>query len=322
MRSLPGAQSSRACAAIVTVGAMSACRALVPEPAARAAVVDLLIIPLAYGHLLGALAGSPSLRRLPDEYPTGPFLAFVGVSLCSLFALYSMILGPYLLIAMATVAVWHVIENDLALARSGSLTLGPIPGSLNRHVEALGILALAALVAASTSGGQQLALELADSTESIVWAFRLLTLGAGIFLISRRCAARLGVCLVAGAMLPSTWIATHLELDDLVVAPLLYHSLSWLHYAGRRVRDRQARGQGAVARRSLRLVTAVHLVPLLLIFAAVQRPDDTWSGVYLAISSPAVFFFFSVLHVVHTAWVRGVERAEDYGAKRLQSGSL
>lgn len=302
-------RSNRILAAIVTCAAIAAPRIAIADAASRAELLYLAIIPLAYGHLLGALFGSRPLARHSAAGPRIPLLAFQLVSLCSLFALYSAIVAAPLLIAMAAVSVVHVVENDLALAGARGLALGPISRSADRHIQIMGVVALAGFAAASTEEGRSLAAALGlPPAAAVIGGLRWLAGGSGLALLCRRSAPFAGGCLTVGAMLPSAWIAAQLALDELVLAPLLYHAVSWLLQTRSRVQALRAQGAVAAARRMRRRVVTAHGAPLLLTLVALQRPTDEWSGVYLAISSPAVLFFLSATHALHTAWVRGVER--------------
>jgi len=132
-------------------------RGLFPEPAARDEASYLAVLTVGYGHLGGAAWFS--LRRL--RVPAGvspPLLSLFAISsVATLFAVWSWLandgmayLSPHVLwifFALFAVSTWHVIENDIALARAyrGGLH---IPG-LSRRAGAH----LAALVATAASTG-------------------------------------------------------------------------------------------------------------------------------------------------------------------------
>ena len=128
-------------------------------------------------------------------------------------------------------------------------------------------------------------------------------------IVGSRSGRLLGSTLLAGGVIPTSWLGTLVDLDSLISFGLAYHVISWLLHARDQVRFLRAAAEHAAARRTARRVTAVHLVPCLLGLAAALWPGTGPSALYLAISSPAVFFFFSLLHVIHTAWLRGLAPA-------------
>ena len=134
--SIPGAEAGGAVLAaryrVVSLVAVAAfgclLRGLVPESAARDGASYLAVITVGYGHLGGAAYFSLGRLRRPAGVSL-PLLALFAVgSVATLFAAWSWLanagmafLSPYLLwifFSLFAVSTWHVIENDLALARA------------------------------------------------------------------------------------------------------------------------------------------------------------------------------------------------------------
>jgi hypothetical protein len=192
------------------------------------------VITLGYGHLIGAAL--PALRRAAAR---GPLACAAGVgAAATAFALYATAARawPPLALGLAAVSVWHIAENDAALARALRAG-GPLPG-LPRAPGAHALpLAGAALVLA-----------------------------------------------VAAEALPDAG-----RFGDVFSAVTLYHLVAWLGFA-------LARGA------SPRRLAALHAVPALACGALWLAPEP--NGLRAAAFSPALYLFWSALHVLQTAGAR------------------
>lgn len=129
--------------------------AVAPDAETRAACLYLIALPLGYGHLLGGWLFAPPHRRR-----TRLDAAFLGVSVSTLLCAYSWVLHVealrfFVLVPMLLVSGWHIVENDLALARAcgQGLRLGPVPRNGWDHGIALGVTGLLGLVALATPDG-------------------------------------------------------------------------------------------------------------------------------------------------------------------------
>lgn len=162
-------------------------RALAPDPGMRRASLLLVALGLGYGHQLGALHFARRRQRAALEWA---LLGATALSAAVAFALgLASDAAPWLLLALAWLAAWHVLENDLALSRgsAGSLRLPPLARRLAPHLAAAGA---AALVVGAALGAPRAAPSL---------------VGAGI---------------------PS-WLAVWTP-EEVIAALLLYHSATWL----------------------------------------------------------------------------------------------
>jgi hypothetical protein len=243
-------------------------------PADRAVWLSLIAFPLGYGHVAGASVFART--SLPRSREPGPARllrsALVGSSILTIFAIYawalrSLSLQPFVLTPLLLLFAWHIVENDLALGRA-----------YYRDEMRLGPVARALR-------GHATALAVA--------------VGVGLFAFSTREGALFSRVYFGGEFLPvQAWLA----LDELSSAFVLYHTLSWLFYFEDRVRVRR-RTSAPEARRLRRRVLSFHAAPLavsaLLYLCA--------PNVHLFFGTPAVYFFWSALHSLHTSVVRGVE---------------
>ncbi len=207
------------------------------EADARVAAQYLFVITLGYGHLIGAALGA--------RHPPGrPFLvrAFTAVTIATGFALYAEAVAawPWLVFVWLALSVWHITENDVALARalpSGAL-LGPLERAASRNM-----LPLAAAVAVA----------------------------AAVFAVSDD---------------PGLFA-------DIFSAATLFHLVGWLV-------SLIARGASP-----LRLF-ALHAPPCLLCALLLFGPADAAAWLRDWLFSPALYLYWSCLHVVHTVFLRGI----------------
>jgi hypothetical protein len=114
----------------------------------------------------------------------------------------------------------------------------------------------------------------------------------------------------------SAFSVGRLDLPDLFVLVTLHHLLSWLGLVRDRVRDLHREGHTREARALRGQLLLVHLAPaagcaLLLAFPAARR-----ESLHLLVFGPAVYLYWSVLHVVQTSWRRGIEARRFAGRSR------
>ena len=93
-----------------------------------------------------------------------------------------------------------------------------------------------------------------------------------------------------------------LTLDELSAAFLLYHTVSWLLFFEDRAR---ALASGRPPRPRVCAVACSRSSGFRLLLNAALYSGCLRSHVYVA--APALYFFWSALHAIHTAWVRGLE---------------
>lgn len=163
-----------------------AIRSVHPDPGTRRASLLLVALGLGYGHQLGALRFARRRGRGPLEWTLRGLTALTA-GLAFAVALDSAE-SAWLLIALAVLAAWHVVENEHALWHAGgTLRLPPLPRNLATH---------AIMVAASA-------------------------LAVGAALLAPRLAPRL----VAEGVPP--WLAAWTP-EEVIAALLLYHAAIWL----------------------------------------------------------------------------------------------
>jgi hypothetical protein len=239
-------------------GFVAATHALWPEPRLRAERQYLLVITLGYGHLIGA--ASLARRRRVRARPAGPSRLLVRVAVfvgaLDLFALYAWlsIRSAAFLLALLAASLWHIVENDLALARAyrGSLALGALPLSLGHSLAALALTALLGVAGA-------MALRPGDSP---------------------------------------------IDFGDLFSAVTLYHLIEFLVLFAARAR---ALGDRAARRRLGIRLASVHLPPAALCAMLLWAHAPGLAALRTAIFSPAIYLFWSLLHVAQTMAARGIE---------------
>ena len=308
---MASAGRNRAATSAFVVAVLVGARWLVPDEMRRQELQYLIVLPLGYGHLIGALLfGRVHHRwRVPGWAPPRLFWAFVAVSLLTGFAIYLQYFHALMLVPMGVAFVWHAVENDLELGRSYSadLRLGPLPRAPDRHLAAAGIVCLLIWVAADTDTARELAGGytggLARAGASV---FRAAAIGSGLMLLWRGQTRWLGAALVVLSAIPVGWLTFHLTLHDLVAAGLLYHALSWLLYFIDRAHALRAKGQTRAARRLLLRLLMIHAGPLTL-GVTMAWGQAMFGPVYLLLSTPAAYLYWSLVHVFQTALVRGLE---------------
>jgi hypothetical protein len=129
-----------------------AIRALAPDPGMRRATLLLAALGTGYGHQLGAFAFA---RRRARSALDRLMLATTALSLGLAFALaLASPAAPWLLIALAGLAAWHVIENDVALAHAepGRTRLPSLSRKVWPHLTALAAAAAVVATALAAPG--------------------------------------------------------------------------------------------------------------------------------------------------------------------------
>jgi hypothetical protein len=247
-------------------------RQIAPEPAQRAVWLYLVALPLGYGHILGAASFSHALRRGSDGKPGVLLLraAFLAASLLSLFAAYA----------------WALRSTALQ-----PWVLAPVLLLFGWHV-AENDLAL--------GRGYREGLRLAPVARGLRPHGFALLVSSGVALATfstREGQVFSRVYFGASLVAAQPW----LTLDEITAAFLLYHTISWLIFFEDRVRALRRRSDVQAARLR-RQVLAFHLVP-----CAVNAALYLWlPAVHSFAALPAFYLFWSAVHAVDTAWVRGL----------------
>jgi hypothetical protein len=146
--------ANRMLASSVVLGFVAVLHGVEPHAVDRERWLYLIALPLGYGHLLGGLLFS-SNGRAPGVWwgEAAVRRAFLGSLVLTLLAAYTWALqrdvpGLILVLALLFVSAWHIVENDLRLARSyrSGLRLSRAPLTPRERAVAggavLGILAL------------------------------------------------------------------------------------------------------------------------------------------------------------------------------------
>jgi hypothetical protein len=116
------------------------------DPVAQRNVLLFAASGLGYGHLLAAVCFGRSGRScLRQRVLVGLAALAGGITFAQLLLAST---GPVLLLPLAALALWHTLENELAIARTeaGSLRLPPLTRALRPHALSAGA-ALVILVA-------------------------------------------------------------------------------------------------------------------------------------------------------------------------------
>jgi len=264
---------NRALALAIVVAFLGLLRWLAADAEERVAWLYLVALPLGYGHLIGAALFSRSRTRRPNA-PVGSRLlssAFVVSTVLTLLAIYTWALHVRRLQAFVLIPMLLLSAWHIV---ENDLALG----RAYRNV-----LRLGPVTRALRHHGIALAL----------------TGVVGFAALSTREGASFSYALFEGWMAPrQTW----LSLDELAAGVLLYHAVSWLLFfedRARALRPRAAIEAGRLRRR----VLALHAAPL-----ALNAALYLWlPAVHFYVAAPSLYLFWSVLHALHTAAVRGLE---------------
>jgi hypothetical protein len=264
---------NRALALLSVAASLGLLHGVAPEPAQRTLWLYLIALPLGYGHILGAAVFARSRRLRSREPEPARWLrgAFLGTSILTLFAVYAW--------ALRSASLQPFVLTPLLLLFAWHIVENDLALSrAYRNEMRLGPVARAP---------RQHALALAVAA------------GVGIVAFSTREGALFFRLYFGEPLVPvQAWLA----LDELSGAFVLYHTLSWLFYFEDRVRV-QRRTSPREAMRLRRRVLSFHLAPVALsALLYLQAP-----GVQFFLGTPAIYFFWSALHSLHTAVVRGLE---------------
>lgn len=308
---------SRASTAACVCSFVVISRMLFPEPGSRAEFQYLFVITLGYGHLVGAAVFAR--RRMTLFVPAGISRRLVGatvaLSVLDLFALYAWASHVSLsfFLPLLAISIWHIVENDLALQRrdADAVGVGPVPRSRDHHVAAIAVTSLLLVIGQQLLGPISSGLLLAGPMAADVGngILRVVTIACGLWLGARaRGSLRgLGVATAAASLAVSAHggLLEIVSFGDFFSAVTLYHLFQFVaHFVGRlrRVDDLRAR------RERIRRLAWVHLAPVLLCVLLLLLPGEELAAVRYAVFSPAIYLFWSVLHVAQTVLARGFER--------------
>ena len=264
---------NRVLALAVVAAFLGLLRWLAPAPAERAMWLYLVALPLGYGHVVGAAVFAHARRRHSREPRPARLLlaAFVGSSLLTLFAAYAW--------ALRSTALQPLVLTPILLLFAWHIAENELAlGRAYRNEMRLGPVARAARPHAITL---------------------VLVAGVGLVAFSTPEGALFSRVYFGAVLVP---VQPWLTLDELSSAVVLYHTLSWLFYFEDRVRALR-RSSAPEAARLQRRVLAFHAAPL-----ALNAMLYLWlpaGPFYLA--APAFYFFWSAIHALHTAGVRGLE---------------
>jgi hypothetical protein len=263
---------NRLLALAIVVAFLGLLRLVAPTPAERAVWLYLIALPLGYGHIIGAAAFSRA-RWGGSRAPAGARLlraAFAGTSLLSLFAAYAWALRSTTLQPFVLAPILAVFGWHIV---ENDLELG------RAYREGLRIGPVV-----RSAGPHAAAL--------------LFTACVGLAVFSTREGALFSHAYFGAALVP---IQSWLTLDELTAAFLLYHTVSWLLFFEARVRALR-RTAASEAARLRRRVLAFHLIP-----CAANAALYLWlPSVHSFAAVPAFYLFWSSVHAVHTALVRGL----------------
>jgi len=293
-----------------TSGAAVACyllaaRAALPGEGERAALHYAVVATLGYGHLLGAAlrAGRAGAGR---SVLRSTCLLVAGANAVLLGGL-ALERWPALVLVLLGVSLWHVVENDLALAGAYARghRPGPLPRSLDGQLGCLGATLLGVGLARGALAPAELGPALAASPLATAGPplFGLAAAAAGVALLARRRRLGLGAALAAGGLALAAAGRAPLSFGDVFAASTLHHLVSWLVLLADRRRALAAR-EPAEARAFARRVLLAHLAPAALLLAL--RLDPSGSALRGVLLSPALYLLLSTLHVAQTALVRGL----------------
>ena len=264
---------NRALALAIVAAFLGLLRWLAPAPAERTVWLYLVALPLGYGHVIGAAVFARSRRRRSRGPRAERLLlaAFVSSSVLTLFAAYGW--------AVRSAALQPLVLTPILLLFAWHIVENDLAlGRAYRNEMRLGPVARG------------------SRSHSIAFA---LAAGVGLVAFSTPEGAQFSRAFFGRALLP---VQPWLMLDELSAAVVLYHTLSWLLYFEDRVRVLR-RSSTLEAVRLRRRVLAFHAVPL-----AVNAMLYLWlPPVHFYLAAPAFYFFWSAIHALHTAGVRGLE---------------
>jgi membrane protease YdiL (CAAX protease family) len=228
----------RFAAALAVAFFLALTHAAFPDGAERAPAQYALVITLGYGHLLGAAL--PAFRRSVARGTLA--CAWRLCAAATAFALYASAVAawPPLVLGLVALSVWHIAENDAAMAR------------------------------VLRAGGALRRLPPGAAGHALPFAAAALVLG------------------LARWALPDPG-----RFGDVFSGVTLYHLVAWLAFA---------RARGASTAR----LAALHAGPALACGALWLAPEPGAAALRALAFSPAIYLFWSALHVLQTARARAV----------------
>lgn len=258
--------------ALVIVGtALGLLRWIAPSPSERLAWLSLVALPLAYGHIIGAALFSRTIapRRDQDAATRFLFTAFAISCVLTLSAAYAS--------ALRTPALQPLVLGAILLLSAWHTIENDCAlGLAYRDGFRLGpLLQGARWIAISLALTAAFALAAASTREALVFT--------RVYFGELR--------------IPSqSWVS----LDELAAGVILYHTVSWWLFLEDRARALAARSPRDAARLRRR-VLLLHTAPL-----ACNAAFYFWlPAAHFYVAAPALYLFWSTLHVVHTAARRG-----------------
>jgi hypothetical protein len=297
-------------------GLLAATRCLWTDPDRSSAAFTLLTGLVAYGHISGALLFSRKkvVARVPVGIsPVGAAL-FGAVSVATAFALFSVAVQQQAaFMALTGLTMWHIVENEAALqdAYRKQLRLSPLPRSADRHAMIVGFtLVVTWALAAALAPGEVFGGSPSRSVAPAVgwWALRI-GLGACALWLMRSLRERrrfaIGALFVVFAVAGPTDLSSVVPFAGLYAFVSMYHYAVWFFFLldqGASM-GAPAGGRGRVGLRVVGVhVTWLVLVPVLFVVPQLQLVRGR-------IAAPGIFLFWSLIHVAHTAWLRGISSA-------------
>jgi hypothetical protein len=296
----PAGRNRATSAAAVAVYLLAA-RAAAPGEAERAALHYAVVATLGYGHLVGAL------RLVPAQHGARALGAA-----CRLLAVANaLVLGglalerwPALVLVLLGVSLWHVVENDLALADAyhRGHRPGPLPRGLDAQLACAGATLLGVGLARASLSPAQLgplleASALAAAGPGLLGAAAAAA-GAALLVRGRRRA--FGAALSAAGAALAFGRPPALEFAELFAASTLHHLVSW----GVLLADRRRTAPPAEARSLGRRLLLAHGVPAALLLALQLAPGAAAASLGALLLSPPLYLLLSSLHVAQTAIAR------------------
>jgi hypothetical protein len=296
---------------------------LVDDPLLRARINYGVVITLGYGHLVGAAyfarkrllkklvrptryvvahTGRAGVRLARSSQTTQHFAWFLFFMVASglAYAGYSALLtrSPGFWLPMLAISIWHTVENSQGLegAYRSQLQMPALTRDPKSHLIALGgsvcLLGWAIIL-------------LQPKFETATLTMRILTLSCGAFLLidrqERPATKWAGLALIAAGSLPPHWFFTsgEVEFSDLFTVSILYHLISW----GTLSIEKSRRSDAPIHMK--RDMAVIHLLPLGILLSTYAWPASLGSSLRADFFAPATYLFWSVVHVLQTAWLRG-----------------
>lgn len=296
---------------------------LVDDSLLRAKINYGVVITLGYGHLVGAAyfarkrlakklvgptrylvahtgrAGVRLARSSPSTQHFTWFLIFMG-AMGLAYAGYLALLtqSPGFWLPMLAISIWHSVENSQSLegAYRSQLQMPALARDPETHLIALGgsvcVLGWAIIL-------------VQPKFATVTLTMQILTLSCGAFLLisrqERPGTQWLGLALIAAGSLPPHWFSTKggVEFADLFTASILYHLINW----GVLSIEKSLRSDAPVHMK--RDMAVIHLLPLGILLSTYAWPTSWGSSLRADFFAPATYLFWSVIHVLQTAWLRG-----------------